>query len=240
MTAFDPVTTTTPTQEPTPVAQQASAFEALVGEGKKFGDTEALAKGKLDSDAFIAKLQSEQAELRAELDKRMTSEEVLAKIQEANSANQTMGENTTPQLSEDKVAELVKSTLESTRTEESKGSNLRSVDAKLVEMYGEKAGAMLHQKAQELGISVDFLQSVAETSPNAFFNTIGVQAPVKSPTVNTGTVNTEALVNVNASSTISAESKAYYDQMRKENPKEYWKPDVQNKIMKLTVEGKYL
>lgn len=240
MTAFDPVTNTTPTQEPVPVAPTVSAFETLVGEGKKFGDTEALAKGKQDSDLFIGQLQTELAGLREELGKRMTSEEVLAKIQAANSANQAQGENTTPQLSEDKVAELVKSTLESTRTEEGRGSNLKTVDAKLVEMYGEKAGVMLHQKAQELGVTVDYLQSIAETSPNVFFNTIGVQASVKSPTVNTGTVNTEALANVNASSTISAESKAYYDQMRKENPKEYWKPDVQNKIMRLTAEGKYL
>ena len=210
----------------------ASIFEELVGEGRKFKTPEDLAKGKKESDEFITKLQAEQAELREELSKRLTSEEVLAKIQEANnSAQAQQGENTTP-LSEDKVQELVRQTLESTRTGETKSSNLARADKALVEKFGDKAGEWLVKKAGELGVSPSFLQSVAETSPNAFFNTVGLSdtnTTVKPLT--TGSVNTETLSHIQGNAPKQG-TKAFYDNLRKDNPKQYWSPQVQNQIMK--------
>src|SRR5688572_12541162 len=56
---------------------QGSILEQLVGEGKKFADAEALAKCKAESDAFIETLKREQAELRRELDTRLSLEDFL-------------------------------------------------------------------------------------------------------------------------------------------------------------------
>ena len=220
--------------------QTQSAFEQLVGEGKKFNSQEDLAKGKVESDRFIEQLQSELSGLREELDKRMTSEEVLAKIrEETNSANQAQGEQTSPSLSEDKVAELVKNTLESTRTEEQRNTNLKAVDDKLVELYGDKANAELTKKANELGVGVDFLAGVAMQSPAAFFNTVGINTNQQTtPGVTQSTVNTEALAQTGGQAPQQG-SKEYFDNLRKENPREYWNPKTQNLIMQARAAGTY-
>lgn len=225
-------TTTTTIEEPTQLSQ-AGAFEALVGDGKKFNDAEALARGKQESDTFITQLQSELQGLREDLDKRMTSEEVLIKIrEEAAASSATTGENTTPQLGKDDIAELVKQTLESTRTEESNTRNFNDVDQRLLSVYGDKAGNWLAGKAQELGISVDFLADVAKASPDAFYNTVGLSSTETNTTasVTTGTINTETVAQVNKASGIKPNTMKYFDAIKKEDPRKYWTPAVQNAL----------
>lgn len=242
MSAFDGATTPEVNTETTQEQQaEPGVLESLVGEDKKFKSVEDLAKGKAESDKFIEQLQSELSGLREELDKRLTAEDVLTKIREENSANQSNGEPTSSSLSEDKVAELVKSTLESTRTEEQRQANIASVDQKLQEMYGDKANAELQKKAAELGVGVDFLASVAMQSPAAFFNTVGINANQQAGgvQVSTSTVNTEVLAQQGEASQAKAGSKAYFDQMRKDNPKLYWDPKTQNQIMEARASGAY-
>jgi hypothetical protein len=221
--------------------QNPSLLGELVGDDKKFKSVDDLAKGKIEADQFIDQLKSELSGLREELDKRMTSEEVLTKIrEEANSANATQGDQTNPSLSEEQVAELVKKSLESTRTEEQRQSNLKQVDNKLVEIYGDKASAELERKANELGVGVDFLASVAMQSPAAFFNTVGINANQQtSAGVTTGSLNTESIGQVTGGNGPKAGSKAYYDQMRKENPRTYWSSKVQNQIFESQKAGTY-
>ena len=93
--------------QPAPEAQldTNSFLDQLVGEGKKFANIEDLAKGKLNSDEHIDKLENENQRLRQELDTRMTAEEVLAEIRkpEANLQPQAQpsGGDTAPQLNKD-------------------------------------------------------------------------------------------------------------------------------------------
>ena len=233
MSAFDQPSTTPETQS-TEEVKELGAFESLVGDERKFKSVEDLAKGKLESDKFIEQLQTEMSGLRTELDKRLTTEEVLAQIKESQTTVQQPGENTTPSLSEDKLEELVKKTLVSTRTEETKQGNLKAVDNKLIEMFGDKAGNWLVTKSQELGVSPGFLEDVAKTSPSAFFNTVGLSnSNIQSnPSVTTSSVNTETLQNVTQQQTAQVGTKKYYDEIRKENPRKYWTPEVQNQILK--------
>ena len=236
MSAFDQSNITPETQSTQETSeQQTSAFDSLVGEERKFKNADDLAKGKLEADKFIDQLKSELSGMREELDKRMTSEEVLAKIkEETRNSVQQQGENTTPSLSEDKVEELVKKTLESTRTEETKHGNLQAVDNKLVEMFGDKAGQWLVTKSQELGVNPGFLEDVAKTSPSAFFNTVGLNEPniQSKSSVTTSSVNTETLQNVTQQQSAQVGTKRYYDDIRKQNPRKYWTPEVQNQILK--------
>tara|TARA_R110000823_G_scaffold67662_2_gene157597 strand:+ start:2980 stop:3723 length:744 start_codon:yes stop_codon:yes gene_type:complete len=235
MSAFDPsVSDTTTTQEPTlPEQSQAGVLETLVGEGKKFSNNEDLAKGKAESDSFIEQLQTELQGLRGELDKRMTSEDVLAKIREENAKSSAAEGNTTPSLGKDDVAELVKQTLESTRTEETMNLNLGKVDQELLNKFGEKAGEWLASKSQELGVSVDFLADVAKTSPSAFFNTVGLNTETNTnASVTQSSVNTESLAHNNQATAIKAGTKRSYDELRKSDPRKYWSPEVQNDLFK--------
>ena len=233
MSAFDQVSTQeTNTVEP---SSEPSAFETLVGEDRKFKNPEDLAKGKLEADKFIDQLKSELSGLREELNKRLTSEEVLEKIREENKNYVSQqGENTTPSLSEDKVEELVKKTLDSTRNEETKISNLKAVDNRLVEMFGDKAGQWLYKKSQELGVSPGFLEDVAKTSPSAFFNTVGLtESNIQNKSgVTTSSINTEVLQTVTQKTQAQVGTKRYYDEIKKSDPKRYWSPAIQNEIMK--------
>jgi hypothetical protein len=240
MSAFDQSTTEqVPQQETTQAQPQSSTFESLVGEGKKFQSPEDLAKGKMEADQFIEQLKQEQAELREELSKRLTSEEVLEKIRENNQQQgQSQGDNTSPQLSEERLSELVKNTLESTRTEETKQNNVQSVDQQLVNQFGDKAGEWLNTKSQELGVSIAFLQDVASTSPAAFFNTVGLNNTNQQgkASVTTSTVNTETLGQVNTAGQPQQGTKKFFDQIKKENPRKYWTPEVQNQLFKARME----
>jgi|TARA_R110000787_G_scaffold169085_1_gene281801 hypothetical protein len=229
------------TQEETPTTpveeiQTASVFEELVGDDKKFKSTEDLAKGKKESDVYINQLQSEIAGMRDELNKRMTSEEVLEKIRESNQeqSGQREEENTTSQLSEERLSELVKQTLESTRTEETRINNITSVDQQLMSKFGDKAGEWLHTKASELGVNVKFLQDVASSSPIAFFNTVGLSTTNQQSNsgVTRSSVNTESFEKVNTAGQAQQGTKKYFDEIRKSDPRKYWTPEVQNSLFK--------
>jgi len=171
----------------------ASAFEQLVGAGKKFSDPESLAKGKLASDTHIQNLEGQLAEMRKDLDARLTAEEQITRLlseQNQNSQERPNGGETTPSLSREELAELVRNTVQDTNSETQATANLQKANDRLVELYGENASGKLKAKAAELQLSVDFLKDVARKSPSAFFNTIGVEASsVKAPIVNQGSVN---------------------------------------------------
>jgi hypothetical protein len=136
---------------------------------------------------------------------------------------------------------LVKQTLQSTRTEEVKDTNLQSVDQTLVGKYGDKAGEWLATKAGQLGVSIDFLADVAKTSPDAFFNTVGLNSTdTNTPNVATSSVNTEVVANVNEASTAQPGSKAYFNAIKADDPRKYWKPEVQNAIFASQAAGTYV
>lgn len=173
-----PPTQGTPATPPAPTG----VFEQLVGEGKKFGSPEDLAKGKMESDRFINKLTQENEQLR-ELIKTIEQKD---KEMEARAAilNQLNG-NPEPQdpqpraptqqpqakgLTEADVARLI----EEVNQSKVANANLQSVDQALVKQFGAEAPNVVKAKAAELGISVDDLKALASKSPGAFYQMVGV------------------------------------------------------------------
>jgi len=122
-------------EQVTPVEQseQVSAFEEptspsvlgdLVGEGRKFNDVEALAKGKLEADRFIEQMKQENASLKADLEKQAYKLGVTTKMEEMasapttelldpnnNNSGTTNTANTQPSSSEADIESLVEQTL---------------------------------------------------------------------------------------------------------------------------------
>ena len=219
-----------PVPAPAPAPVVASPVrDSLVGEGKKFTSDEEMAKGKVESDAFIIKLQNEQAELREELDKRLSAEETLARIQETS---KTSNENTS-QVSADNVTDLVKQTVQQMSEDETAKVNVMKADSILAAKYGDKRGEVVAAKAKELGVTLEFLEDTAAKSPSAFLGMMGETTPAQ-PTPNAavnGSVNTDAMSQVNAGP--KDDSYASFETLRKENPKEYFKPETQNKMLRL-------
>ena len=202
-------------------------FNQLVGEGKKFSDAEALAAGKLESDRYIEQLKREQQELRDELAKRPSKEEMLDIVK---AAREESGD-TTSGLDEEAVKSMINAQVVEMGKEERKRANSQKAIATMIEKFGDKAADVTAAKATELGVSVDYLKSMAETSPALFLSTMGVTAsPQGRDTSNQsvqGSVNTEQLQEGKPS---SADSWSYYENMRKEKPSEYFSPKTQNEI----------
>jgi hypothetical protein len=214
----------------------ASAFtDTLVGEGKKFADTEALARGKYEADQFVDQLQSENKGLREELDKRVTAEETVDRlIQERSQAAQEGVTTPSPQMSEEGIAELVKQTLHTERSAEVESNNILQADKVMQDRFGEKRAEWLASKAQELGVGVSFLQSIAATSPKLFLTTVGLEGSTTQGqgTVSSGSVNTDALQATPHSQGATPGTMKYYEEMRKANPRTFWQPKIQQQLMR--------
>ena len=233
---------------PATQSEQVSAFEEptspsvlgdLVGDGRKFNDVEALAKGKLEADKFIEQMKQENAALKDDLEKQAYRLGVTAKMEEMASAttaelpdpnNNNSGTsnatNTQFSSSEANIESLVEQTLKRREQESSAKNNIAIVESELEKAYGTEASSAVKQKASELGLPMNELQGMAAKSPAAFMQLMGKSAPSISPVVQ-GSIRTEG-------STMQASSEkdfGYYQRLRRENSSQYYKPSTQRAMM---------
>jgi hypothetical protein len=233
---------------PATQSEQVSAFEEptspsvlgdLVGEGRKFNDVEALAKGKLEADKFIEQMKQENAALKADLEKQayklgvtnkmeeMASESTTELLDPNNNISGTSNTaNTQPTSSEANIESLVEQTLRKREQESVAKNNIAIVESELAQTYGTEAAAVVQQKANELGLPISELQGMAAKSPAAFMQLMGQSAPKPSPLVQ-GSIRTEG-------STMQASSDkdfGYYQKLRRENSTLYYKPSTQRQMM---------
>ena len=207
----------------------------LVGEGKKFKTVQDLEKGKIESDQFIEQLQGELQGLREDLASRVSVEEALNKLTTQNTSQSTGGD-TSPALDAETLSKLVAEQVNQLDTQKVKQSNVQAANDKLAEVFGDKAAEHLASKAVELGVAVDFLKATAETSPQAFYNLVGLNVTTTPNTqASQGTINATSFNN----STNDSESWESYEKMRKENPREYWSPETQQKLFQAKRDGKF-
>lgn len=206
-------------------APTSGVLQELVGNDKKFKTVDDLAKGKLESDKFISKLESEnkdlrdlvakaqgrleEAERRASFLERVTSGHRDQSDEGSNQepARPNPNENTTRQsaLSTDDVIKL----MEERERERTQKANLDTVDRALLKEFGAEAKNIVSQKADELGLPIEYLINTARTSPTAFYNLIGLQ-----PTSNR---NASLTSRVNGSQTSPASgirNQAYYEKLK--------------------------
>lgn len=233
----------------TPVAQseQVSSFEEptspsvlgdLVGEGRKFNDVEALARGKLEADRFIEQMKQENAALKTDLEKQAyrigvetqlkeTASVSTAELSDPNNLSGTSNTaGTQSSSSEADIESLVEQTLKKRELEGVAKNNIAVVESELEKAYGTEAAAAVQQKANELGLPMSELQGMAAKSPSAFMQLMGKAAPVSSPLVQ-GSIRTEG-------STMQASSEkdfGFYQRLRKENSTLYYKPSTQRAMM---------
>lgn len=215
------------TEDNTPVE---NARELLVGEGKKFKDDEALARGKLESDRFIERLQSELQETRQELQTRLSLEEALAKLKEepSNVDDNHQQERSPATMTPEEIDRLVQTKLEGLQTQTQKARNQEMVLNELSKVWGNNYQAKLNQRAEELDLGKEFLTQLALEKPKAFLKLVIGQE--------TSPVNPNAHVppstNRNTTQIDVPEGKTFkhYEKLRKENPRLYYTPRVQAEI----------
>lgn len=215
----------------------------LVGEGKKFKDEEALARAKYEADLFIQKVTAENEEMRKELATRMTLEEFWEKTKTTQGkTNEDHGDNRREESEAQKIApkpediaEMVRRELSTEKTKAQKAENVEYVRSELTKTWGPNFQERLVRKAQELGSSVEFLGSMAETQPKAFLALmVGTPATGKPRTTDDYVPPRTTITTPSYSG--DSRNFQYYEKMRKENPNQYWQPRTQNEMFKIARE----
>lgn len=232
---FNAATTAETTTEGQNTQTNESFISQLVGEGKKFKDLEALAKGKLEADRHIGEITKTLDELRAELAKQDYAKSLLETMNKGSETRAEQPPPTTPSPSNTEnttqSASDIESLVEKVITEKEKNrtvsQNIAVVGEEMERQFGDKAGQILKSKSQELGMSIDRLKEIAAESPTAFFQLIGVNAQKKA----TNTVTQSSVRSETFNSNSQDRDFDYYQKIRKENRSLYYSPKVQNMML---------
>jgi len=221
---------------PNPDQGDGNVYEQIVGDGKKFRDNEALARGKLESDRYIKELEGRLDELNADLRERLTLEKVMEQLKPpvSNVQPQVGHEegNDNRGVSLDDVSKLVQETLQKDKTENTQKQNLLYVKDKLVEKFGEGYAPRVKAKIKELGMEENFANGLAATQPKAFLALIANVAqdvtPDNSPP--------RSSVNTNSSARFGVKKWSDFQKVRREDPALYHSPKFQMEMHKAALD----
>jgi hypothetical protein len=162
----------------------------FVGEGKKYQSVEDALSSVPHAQKHIQTLESELAEVKEELVKRKTTEELLEAIQSGVVPQDT----TEPvQYTQDNLEQLVNQALENRDVQKTAHHNAKSVSAQFIEKYAEKAEEVYNSIAKENGMTVEQLNGLSASSPDAVLKLSGLEKRSQGIEKSSGTVNTEAL-----------------------------------------------
>lgn len=246
MSAFDTNITeaTTNPNDQQPGESNENYLERMVGEGKKFKDAEALARGKFESDNHIQNLERQLSELRQDLSKdekvnellelvRSQSNQGTAETPNRGDESGKEGDGTNPNetssgLTEEQLRALIESTVSERESTTKRQDNLSQVDEVLEKQYGSKASEFVRNKSKELGMSIKELEDMAARNPTAFFRLTDVKAEPRSQSTVVGggrSSETEA-----GKSGGQRKNFNYYQEMRRNNRKLYYSPSTQHEM----------
>jgi type II secretory pathway component PulM len=204
-----------------------SALEGLVGEGKKFTTVEDLAKGKLESDAFIEKLKGENAEALEALKAAegaaqdgATVSDLLKQLKDAQEQAAKAGE---PAPSKDDLEKLVRDIVRGDTVKQTAEQNRAEANKLVLEKVGGDAVAAktyLADRAKALNLTVEKLAELSESSVDAFAELLGIK---RTQTVQQrgvadlkGSGDGEGLAPTRVMEVDGYHTKAYFDKLKKD------------------------
>jgi hypothetical protein len=212
----------------------------LVGEGKKYADAAALARSRLEADNHIARIERENAGIRAELQKRLSMEELLTKLQsqtqapaagQDNQKTNSDGSQNQPQTAEvkpEEVSKLVQSELAKARAADIARTNLQFAKQKLTEAFGENYREVLDAKVKELGVTQDYLNRLAMEQPNVLLKLVGEPPKAQNAQVPTGrTIDASKQVLNNQTPADGFKGQKYFTSLLKSDPAKFWSAKTQ-------------
>lgn len=143
----------------------------LVGEGKKYKSVEEALKSVPHAQTHIQKLEDEARQLREELARRKTAEELLSEIKQVQvPQQQTIG---SVEADPEVLSQIVEQVLEKKTAQQQAQQNAKSVVEKFTAVYGEKAEKVYNDVAKALGMSQQELNLLAMKSPSAVLKLAG-------------------------------------------------------------------
>lgn len=208
--------------DPFNTQNEVNYLEELVGEGKKFGTVEDLAKGKWHSDTMIETLKAEIEALKASNANGMNTEKLLEEIRKLNEGknlenNGQPVETDKPNPPPQNIEEIVLNTLNNAEQARKAQENREKVISKMNEVWGADASKELSKVAASLNLSKEKLLETAQQSPEAFFTLTGLNAD-RTPL--SGTAAPTSTVRFNGQSSGQRDA-AYYRELKKTNPSLY-------------------
>lgn len=228
--------TETPNEQATETTK--SLLEELVGDDKKYKTPEDLAKSRLEADQFIEKLKEENAGMREELqnmqgkvERAKTIDELMELVTKAQTSTDESG-NQPEAFSKEDLEKLVEGKLSEAKTKEIRDTNRKQANEAILERFGgdsEKASGFVKERAAELGMEVKALKEMAETSPVAFKQLLGLGD--KPASRQGGSVR--AFSDRNSEATFNSgneRNSAYYSNLRKEMGTRFWDPKIQQQM----------
>lgn len=211
---------------------------------------EVLQKRLTDKDKFIEQLKTENAEMRKtvenadnaaqELEQLKNELKELKENSEKNSGAQPR-DNTNPSLTETDIEELVARTITKQEQERTAGQNILKANEEMIKIYGdrEKASEAVKARAQELGLSMDEVKTIASKSPSAFARLVEVPKESNDRSFDKKTSVSPATFEGSGSSPKRG-TKAWYDQLRKEQGSaKFFTPAIQQQLFKDKESGLY-
>lgn len=226
----------------TPGAEDEAA-KYLEGVTKKYAkddgqlDVDALTKGKAESDWFIERLQQEAAEMRDELNKRATYDELMAKIsatRDNSSLEDEQNDSPTNQSVdiEKVVKEKVSEQLNQYQQQSVHEKNTDKVVQALRDTWGDNYVPKLKEAIKEAELTEEEAMTLAATKPAAFLRMI---APATNERERAPSFAAPAS-SVRAGMQSNKMNYAYFQKMRKSDPVKYASPEVKNLMWKLAHE----
>lgn len=205
----------------------------LVGEGKKFKDVAGLARGKLESDGFITRLQQENEGLRQELQTRLRLEEIANSLSQARQPDPVVSEvppASTPVVPAKEVdlTAAIRAEFAEMEKQKKRDENFKMVQTTMASAFGPNYVEVLKQKAVEMGTTPQRFNELAITDPALLLKLVGAE--------NTSFRGNDLFTPPPASHasgfkpSATERNKAYYDKIKKENPSLYWSKETQNSM----------
>jgi len=234
----------TPNSDGNNIDDNADYYAELVGDGKKFKDAQALARSKKEADAFIESLKRENSLIRQDFERLREEYNAVPRLQElvdqitnsqgtTSNNNHSDDENTAKQLSPEDLQKMidqrVMETVNQTRTREQEEKNLRDVQAKLKERFGDAAPQALKSQIESMGLTEEFANDLARRHPAVFMKTFGLDNPKQNEPFQAppSSSNRPSFTPSNAKRDWN-----YYEDLRKTKPDIYWDTKTQVQLHK--------
>lgn len=184
----------TPAVSSTPTLNIPTEIAELVGEGKKYKSVEDALKSVPHSQKHIQTLEAEAAQMKLELEKRRTAEDILEELK--GGLKQDDGLPPKSEFDPSRIEQVVADLLSRKENQSTAKNNVDLVVNTFTSTFGDKVKAeeAFVRLAEEAGMSVPMLNQLAATSPNAVLKLAGItkKATESTPTKTSSTVNTEA------------------------------------------------
>lgn len=228
---------------PPQLDQSRNYLADLVGPDKKFKTVEDLARGKAEADTTIELFKKRQDELRTDYLNLREEANAQAKLQDLidrleNPQNTPVVtppvmEQKQPTVDPTQLSSLVSKEIVTYETNKKRTENYNQVQSKLQEMFGTNYQQELAKRMNTLGLTADHINETAKTSPHAFYNLMGLNQPVaqgfQSPI-------RSSVSNDNFSARPQKRTWAYYQEMKKADPKMYYNTKIANQMLDDMVE----